>query len=387
VLLAAGFEHGSSALSEDPALAPDGRPGFGTKRSGHALGRVFSSPSQEEGELLTGLDELTSDILVLREMVRRDYRARGYMDILEQAGADDLRDLHRRFRELEPSATSVLGEGGRGRDVFLELLLDLRFQIRVELFERFDDEGRELRAGLALLRGTQDGLFELKDGEARSIAARLDLAASILRAVRLDLDALRERGDDAAPGAPEPSWMAELIGITKLRSEQDRLSALDALRAKAGRRLERLKGVLFWPRLQLKIATELAKREALEDLAAQHLERTLRYLLIPPFDKDPQRQIREMSRAERHRYALSEGLRGLAADPLNEELTYWTGIATDFLYEPREGRLWFDRYLALRGIRAHEHRSTKDRELTDKESYALEKVLQAYTLPGGLPGR
>ncbi len=113
----------------------------------------------------------------------------------------------------------------------------------------------------------------------------------------------------------------------------------------------------------------------------------MRFLVVPPYEKDPAPQVLEMSRAERHRFALSEGLRGLSADPLDEELTYWTAIATDYLYQPREGRMWFDRYLALRGIRAHEHGTTKDRELTDKEKLALEKVLQAYTLPGGLGGR
>ena len=164
------------------------------------------------------------------------------------------------------------------------------------------------------------------------------------------------------------------------------MTALANLRAKVSQRMERLNDVLFWPRLERRLAAEFDKREAFDVLAAQHLERALRFLVVPPYDKDPQREILQMSRAERHRYALSEGLRGLAADPLDEELTYWTGIATDFLFEPREGRRWFDRYLALRGIRATDHETTKDRELTAEEQYALEKVLQAYTLPGGLGG-
>jgi hypothetical protein len=371
---------------EEGPTAPDGRSGFGTERGAHELGRLFASPSEEDRALLEALDELVSDLLVLREMVRRDYLGRGYFRLLGTGQGDTLDDLHRCFRANEQSPMDLLTQRSPEREAFAELLLDSRFQLRAELFERFEHESHELRTGLSLLRATQEGLFDLKDGEARAVAGRLDLAAAALRAVRLDLDALRERGGEAVPGAPEPSWMAELIGATKLRSEADRLTALESLRAKVSRRMARLRDVLFWPRLEHRLVVEFDKREAFEILSAQHLERTLRYLVVPPYDEAPQKEILRMSRAERHRYALSEALRGLAADPLDEDLTYWAGVATDYLYEPREGRRWFDRYLALRGIRATEQETTKDRELTDKEQYALEKVMHAYTLPPGLGG-
>ena len=386
-LCAAAPLAGSASEDEPRDLAPDGRPGFGQRRGAHALGRLFVSPSEADEALLAGLDELTSDLLVLREMVRRDYRSRGIFLLLEAEEGDALPDLHRRFREDQATPWPVFASGGRRAEVFGELLLDARFQVRTELFGCFDLESRELRAGLALLRGSQDGLYDLKDTEARTVASRLDLTAAILRAVRLDLDVLRERGEGSAPGSPEPAWMAELIGITKLRSEADRLRAFDSLEAKVAGRRERLRSVLFWPRLEGRLRTELARRQAFEDLAARHLERVQRFLVVPPFDEDPPRSVLDLSRADRHRHALGEGLRGLEADPLDEELTYWTAVAADYLYGPQEGRRWFDRYLALRGIRATDHRSTKGRDLNDREEYALEKVLIGLTQPRGPVGR
>ena len=394
VLLAAGLLCGSgealqgrSAGSQEGApTAPDGRPGLGTARTAHELGRMFASPDADQEAFLRELHELPSEVLIRREMVRRDYRELGYFELLDRMVPQDLAGLHAKYRELDQSALPTLMTAGRESQAFTKLFLDLRFQIRMSLIETFDVEVTELRKGLALLHASQDGLFDLRDSEAKAIASRIDLASAILRSIRLDFDALRERGDARAPGAPDPAWMAELIGLTKLRTESDRSAALDRLRRKLAGRIDRLESALFWPRLETKVATQLARRSALADEAATHLERIQRFLLVPPYDQDPPSQLAAMSKTDRHRYALSEAVRGLAADPLHEELSYWMGVASDLIDTPRESRAWFDRFLALRGIRAQDARTTTGRELTFQEKYALEKVMQA--LSGiGVPGR
>lgn len=377
----------SPAVQEGEATAPDGRPGLGSERSAYEVGRLFASPDEEEEEFLRRLHDLPSDILIQREFVRRGYRTQGYFDLLDRTDEQELSVLHAKYKELESKSLEALMTTERVANTFMRLYLDLRFQMRRWLLESYEFEASELRRGLRILHAAQEGLFDLRNSEVQNITSRIDLAAANLRAIHLDLDALRERGDNSAPGAPDPAWMAELIGITKLSGEKERAAALRSLEEKVNQRLGRLASSLFSKRLAAKTGTLVDKRTSFAEQALEHLERTKRFLLIPPFDEDPPRQIKDMSINERHRYALSEAIRGVTADPLNEELAYYTGIATDMIYTPQEGRMWFDRYLALRGIRGHDHRTTKDRELTDQETYALEKVQQAYSGLGGLLGR
>ncbi|PHQ98821.1 MAG: hypothetical protein COB39_07365, partial [Marinosulfonomonas sp.] len=79
---------------QDQPLAPDGRPGLGTKRGAREVGALIRSPSKNDEALLLGLRELSSDILVLREMARRIYEQRGYFDALGDAHDVELAALH-----------------------------------------------------------------------------------------------------------------------------------------------------------------------------------------------------------------------------------------------------------------------------------------------------
>ena len=54
----------------------------------------------------------------------------------------------------------------------------------------------------------------------------------------------------------------------------------------------------------------------------------------------------------------------------------------DFLWGAIESRPYYDRYLALRGIRLHDHRTMKDRKLTPREETAL-FVVQRGATPAG----
>ena len=368
---------------QDQPLAPDGRPGLGTKRGAREVGALIRSPSKNDEALLLGLRELSSDILVLREMARRIYEQRGYFDALGDAHDVELAALHASFRVDLKRAHDVLSAGGEAARALASLMLDLRFRLRMQLLDAAAEDVPELRRGLALLKGSQDGYYDLKDGEARAITRRVDLAAARLRAVRSDLDALRERGDANAPGSADPAWGAELLGIANVPDAATRRSILQSVEGKLEQRMQRLSAVLFSPRLEPRLKSDLDKRRALLDQANVHLERAKSYLLLPPHDKDPSEVVLEMSRSERHHYAFSEGLRGLDLDPLNEQLTYCTGIAAAEFQDPRLSRAWFDRYLALRGIRSGDHRTMRDRELTPEETRCVEEVMRIFTTPGG----
>ncbi|MFT7668376.1 MAG: hypothetical protein ACI8X5_001068 [Planctomycetota bacterium] len=384
-LLCASVCLGAVTSQESAAVAPDGRPGLGTERTAHELGRLFASPDEEQEEFLRALHDLPSDILVQREMARRNYRTAGYFELLDPRAEESLKNLHGMYREVDQAALATLTTRTKAAEVFSKMFIDLRFQLRMGLLRSFELEASQLRRGLLILHASSDGVFDLRDSEAKAIAWRIDLSAAILRSVLLDLDALRDRGGKRAPGSPDPALLAELIGLTRLTSESDRVTAFKRLRKKLGERLERLESSLFWPRLEQKLVRDLAKREALLDDAEQELGRVERFLLIPPHDESPSPQIAELSASERHRFAMASALRGIVADPLNADLTYWLGVATELIGTPRESRSWFDRYLALRGVRPQQLKSTKDTDLTKKEAYAVERVLQAYT--GGPLGR
>jgi len=367
-----------AAQEEDPT-APDGRPGLGTMSTASELGRLVSSSKSATSGLVQELADLQSDLLVLHEMARRHYLKRGDFALLTEEA--ELAELHALWKELEPNANVVLFAGDERAALARRLLLDLRFQLRVVPTELAIRENIELRRGLALLRGSQDGVYDLKDSEARIVAARIDLASSILRAARSDLHLLRERGDAGSPGAPDPAWETELERLATLPNGAERAQGLADLRELVDQRRRQIESLLFWPRLEPKVVTLLDKRDAFVGVGNQRLEGALRFLLEPPYDVDPSPSITDLSRSERHHYALSEALRGIDADPLNEELTYWAGVAAAEVIDPRESRAWFDRYLALRGIRVDKQDTLRRRELTPHEKHAVEQVLQAFTGP------
>ena len=85
-------------------------------------------------------------------------------------------------------------------------------------------------------------------------------------------------------------------------------------------------------------------------------------------------EIRKMSKLERHQLALRHATEGLAEDPFSPELTFYAALATAGVGDPVRSRPWFDRYLALRGIRAHDHRTYQGRKLEPDEQTALDEV-------------
>ncbi|MEM7518506.1 MAG: hypothetical protein AAF368_16485, partial [Planctomycetota bacterium] len=67
----------------------------------------------------------------------------------------------------------------------------------------------------------------------------------------------------------------------------------------------------------------------------------------------------------------------LGLDPLNSELNYLAGISIDFLNGEQNALRYFDRFLALRGIRSGQGKTHLKRKLTPEEQRALDEILQA----------
>lgn len=362
-------------------LAPDGHAGLGTLSSSRELGRIFQKPDEGQAALLAGLAELDSDVRILAEMTRRSYQERGYFRLLGRYEASELQVLAARFVQPAEALLDFVASGSEEADAWVDMYLDLRFRARLPLLTSYAAEAREVQAGLALLRGLSDGYVELKDTEARAIAERVDLSAALLRAIRLDLEALRERGEGAGAGEADPGWKVELIGLSKLRDEGARLEAFHRLEEKVGGRLERMESVLFWRRLVTRLDPELQRRELGRERALGHLDEVKLYMLELPEGVSAPRELLQMTKFARYQHALSEALKGIGSAPFDEELLYRTGLITDLLYDTQESRQWFDRYLALRGIRLHLSQTT-ERDLSEEERYALGVLMRGGPVPG-----
>ena len=81
----------------------------------------------------------------------------------------------------------------------------------------------------------------------------------------------------------------------------------------------------------------------------------------------------------------SMNLAGGSPVPFDAELTYAAGYMAEFV----GGRIvsvdYYDRFLCLRGMRSHDDRNWRKRELTDEEKHALFQVQQfAAEIQSGL---
>lgn len=371
---------GGVGSAQERPTAPDGRPGLGVHDTARGYGAMWRSPSEAERALLDSLLGLPGEVLVLRGALERSYRDAGLFALVADPAHAELEQLHASYLELCADPIAVLRAGGERAKAFARAFLDARFRLRLETLAALPGEARELRGGLALLRATQDGFVELKDPDARLIAGRVDLAAALLRALRLDLDALGRGIDAGGPGAPDPAWLPLLEEIAAHAEPGTRPPALADLMRRVARTEARMRDSLFTPRLRQAVGPELSRREAGRD-RARGLLREVR-VMLPETEEGARAPagIAELKKHQRYGYALRYAVEGISQDPFEDELCYWAGIATDFLYDRWQSRVWLDRYLALRGIRAHSP-ETFARELGAEERYALELVQSVPPLP------
>lgn len=359
----------SPAGDEYPyAKAPDGHRGFGDRPDPDALRELFRKAEGEDVRFLSELYRVARDVEVLAALARGRYARLGYFGLLEgrppTQPRDDVADLYRAFEAARVVAGGEPLSHGRAR-ALARALVDERFRAREPVLTSYREDVRELRGSLALFVAHARGRAELTEGgELVALAQRADLAAARLRALRLDLEALHE------PIAAPPVGRAgseELHAVLREGRPSETLLAL-AGAAEAGAR--RLADSLFTPRFDETHGRALAARAD----GRRRAERALleMRLLIPTTEEGrAATRFADMRAVDRYRRAADAGSEGLHADPLHADVQYLMGIAVDFFAGHLESARYFDRFLALRGVRHWEYDTFGHRDLDAAEEYAL----------------
>ena len=246
------------------------------------------------------------------------------------------------------------------------MLLDDRFRVRRPLLDAAAEEARELRGALALLEGHARGLAQIEEPELLSaLAARTDLAASRLRALRLDLELLYEPASDVEP----PGVPGDLFRALRFGDPQRGAPLLKELDAQGARRRERLRSSLFTSRFDRRAAELLQERTRGRAVAYDRLRQVMR--LLPFVAGEEPLEGADLKNVERYRRAAEVAAEAVLHDPLLDGAHYMLGVATDFFAGRGTSRAHFDRYLALRGIRHWEHGTFAHRDLIAAERFAL----------------
>jgi hypothetical protein len=366
----------SGGRDVDWKTAPDGDRGFGAGRSLHDLTRLLRSTAEEDRAIVASLFKLESDLRILLALVTDRYKSQGYFALLGATDEGDLDALGAAFRAKQRAALRELDQAGPGAELVARMLVDARFRSRLRVVEGFEFEAGDLKGGLSLLFAHLDGFADLKEHEAELIARRVDLAAARLRAMRLDLEALREK-----PGSEtsDAQWGEDLERLLMLMRSSDavrRAKELPAILERLDQREEGMCSALFTARQAEELQSQLAARAASISSAEKMLPKIRELVPDTAEGAKAPSEIQALPKSRRCAYAAHSGAEALGFDPLNEELNYLVGLATDFNYGAIESHRWFDRFLALRGIRSHEYKSYSARKLTREEKHALDAIQQ-----------
>ena len=356
----------------DHPEAPDGRRGIGVESDLADILRLFRQPDEEDEAFLRELARLEQDVMVLAQTAAGLYSQRGYFALLPPRGEGTLEHLHAAFQQhaLDPRGVlAAVPDGDARARAFATMFLDVRFRTRMDLLADWRAIADEVRLGLAVLKATTDGWVRPSDDEARNVAIRVDVAAALLRARFKDLEALREAPlsvADVDSGELE-ALLARPYGETadELRRDLADVAEREALRA------ERMKELLFTPRMEADATDWLAWRRERTAAAAQAIDDVRLYRPDTEEGQAAPPEIKRLSKTRRRRMAYDRALEGLANDPLNAELAYAAGVLARFVGGTLEALSHYDRFLALHGIRAHDHHTYTYSELTPEEDDAL----------------
>jgi hypothetical protein len=356
--------------------APDGDRGFGAGRSLHDISRLLRSSAEEDRAIIAALYKLESELRILLALVTDRYKEQGYFALLGPDAETHIDVLGAAFRAKQHEAARELAQGGASAELFARMLVDARFRSRLRVVEGWEFEAGDLKGGLALLFAHLDGFADLKDHEAELIARRIDLAAARLRAMRLDLEALREKPGSQTSDAVWGQDLEHLFMLMRSSDAERREKEMPAILERLDQREEGMCSALFTTRQADEFQSLLAQRAA-SITSAEKMLPTIRELIPDtPEGAKASSEIQALPKSRRYAYAARSGEEALGFDPMNEELNYLAGLATDFNSGTIESHRWFDRFLALRGIRSHEYKSYNDRKLTREEKHALDSIQQ-----------
>ena len=352
--------------------APDGQPGLGANATAQEILGLFRTPTEEQEAFLASLADLRGDLLVLVANVEGLYHSRGWFDLLQPSAEPTLANLHTAFAALleQPAALSELREDAA--EAFAGMFFDVRYRVRQDLIADSSYELSELDRALTVLRAAGvAGQVHLADPQARNVARRGDLAAARLRAMRYDLEAVREQpGDDeAAPPLALPA--KELIGRLGSAGPGQLRSGLGGEIARQERAVERMRAFLFTTQLDERAEKELAWRAQADARAAIALQRALAALPGNDEQYPPPEELEGRSNTQRRRVAWGLAEQGLEDDPLEPELAYVAAVVSRMLGDTLVTLSHYDRFLVLNGILSYDDRTFRDRELTWEQEDAL----------------
>jgi hypothetical protein len=364
---------GSSARADDftARIAPDGRAGFGFGRTRRELEKLFRSPSDDERAFLDGLRDVARDVELELQAAHVRYDELGYYDVL---GLQDPTPaaLAARFRELAHDVPNVLHEGGPRAELVARLLSDPRFRLRVQVSDGVRRELSDLRGALALLRAQTDGWVDLGELDVSAITRRADLAAARLRAIRLDLIALRESPAATTASGPLQVDYEHLLVLAHTYDHVP-IEAAPVL-ARLERTTNAMSGTLFTTRLALQCTAEYKQRAEELERAAERFARARDVDPDSPRADQAPKNVRALTKSERRQRAAKCANEATLLDPLHDEYVWLMAATSEIAYGKLAARPWFDRYLALHGIRASESKSYQLRTLTREEERALVAV-------------
>ncbi|HVS08522.1 MAG TPA: hypothetical protein VMS76_01515, partial [Planctomycetota bacterium] len=215
------------------ALAPDGHRGLGASTPLKEILPLFRARHGRDAEFLEGLARLSGDVRLQLAGEKERCRALGAFDLVGPRPESSLAELHEAFRRAERDPMDVLGSGGAAARAFALLLADTRFRVRMQIVAGWELDARELVASLAVLRAVTDGFVQLDLEETRNVCARADLAASRLRALRSDLQALRTDGSVDAQLAELEAGAAARVAIARMPDSRVRWEAGERSREQA----------------------------------------------------------------------------------------------------------------------------------------------------------
>lgn len=369
-------------------LAPDGRPGLGSQTPLNELLSLVRSPRDEDRAFFNGLRSLASEVRLLVGATTEAYRKQGYFAIVDPKAEPTIEALHKAFDELDAQPFSrLLAEPDIARPV-ARMLLDSRLRARKAALLGWDFELRELENGLAVLFGATDGFVELTQVESNNVAARVDLSASLLRAMRNDLVALKPGDPDPQAERASDEAAAHLIAVaTAAEGERVRRAGVDKLLEESRALAQRMESALFTPRLAVQVAPSLEWRSRIFDQTKPLREEVDLWLPDTDAGRAAPIDISRLARFERMRHAAWKSREGLNLDPLDPEFAWGAAHGLDFNEGLIVSRPYYDRFLALHHIRAHDHRTIQNRELDEREREALDAVQRSVLPNGGRPAR
>ena len=362
------------AQAVEVGLAPDGKRGFGSSLEQKRLSELLRSKAAADNAFFDELTDLTMSTRIQLMNVRQLYVERGYFRFLAASAGDDLALLQSSYAKCAESPTRELALGDARAKALAAMLVDTRFNVRRELILRAQIAVDDLEHSRAVFGATQDGYVSLTTAELGHIAARADLAAAELRVLRSDLEALTPSAADRATGVEAVALAQKLLDGSRVREDEQRAKALATVLGPCRDLERRMENLLSSARIEPKLAPLRQWRERVLTTAAGLRVRVLEMLPDTAQGNKARSEIARMKKTERMNHAYGLAIEGLSSDPLDPELAWAAGHARYLSWPGLDSIIYFDRFLALVGIRTSDARPGAGRKFTPREQEAFSAV-------------